>query len=149
MTSREQMARIAEPVAGNTLKSSGKSVFMSGKECEWQSLAFWTWEEAVRGKWRTMCDSPCLVIGLLPKTGVFPAATAVSVRLLAQTSPVTNTSSGTSLDFQTPELACTLKLIHSLHIVCKGGFFCASLITVVRTTILRKCACAHASLCPP
>lgn len=70
-----------------------------------------------------MCDSPCLVIGLLPKTGVFPAATAVSVRLLAQTRPVTNASSGTSLDFQTPELTCTLKLIHSLHIVCKGVFF--------------------------
>lgn len=32
MTSREQMARIAEPVAGNTLKSSAKNIFMSGKD---------------------------------------------------------------------------------------------------------------------
>ena len=82
-----------------------------------------------------MCDNPCLVMGLLPKTRVFSAATAVSIRLQGKAG--NNTRSGTSLDLQTLELALTLKLTHTLYTVCKG-VFCASLIAVVRTTILRK-----------
>lgn len=101
----------------------------------------------VRGTCGTMCDNPCLVIGLLLKTGVFSAATAVSVRLLAQIRPVTNASSGTSLDLQMFELVCSLKLTHAPYVVCKG-VLCASLITVVRTTILRRHSCAHASFYP-
>jgi len=89
-----------------------------------------------------MCDNPSLVTGLLPKVGVFSAATAVSVGLLGQVRPVANTSSGTSLDCQAFELAYTLKLTHTLYTVCKD-IFCARLITLIEDNHPQK-----VRLCP-
>lgn len=128
MTSRAQIAHIAGPVAGNTLKSSAKSVFIPGKDA---NDKVWRYEPRKRdGRGGGGAGSPCLVIGLLPRT----AATAVSVQLQAQGRQVTNSSLG------------TVKVLALLNLLKRG--FGTSLITVARTTILKGCTCAHVNWYP-
>lgn len=74
--------------------------------------------------------SPCLVMGLLPRT----AATAVSVQLQAQGRQVTNSSLG------------TVKVLALLNLLKHS--FGTSLITVARTTILKGCTCARVNWYP-